>query len=138
MPAVKRATFLDRLIRAGKLDPSLYEEVEADTLAFNQALLVVALSSLATGIGAFGRIGLRGLLSGVVAGIIGWIFWELLTYVIERDCFRADGRLRIGTSCCGPLALLRRREYPLFSATRLCLLDLSQSSHRYGYSRPMS
>lgn len=82
MSDVTRTPFLARLIRAAKLEPALYEEVEADTLAINQALLVVALSSLATGIGAFGRIGVRGLLSGVVAGIIGWMLWSLLTYVI--------------------------------------------------------
>ena len=34
----------ERMIRAAKLDPQLYEEVEADTTAMNQAMLVVVLS----------------------------------------------------------------------------------------------
>jgi len=81
-PGAQRTPFLERVIRAAKLDPELYEEVEADNSALNQAFLVVALSSLATGIGAFGRLGLRGLLSGLASGIIGWVFWALLTYLI--------------------------------------------------------
>jgi hypothetical protein len=75
-------SFSQRLIGAAKLDPSLYEEVESDTEALGQAIVVVALSSLATGIGAFPRLGVRGLLSGLAAGVIGWVFWSFLTYWI--------------------------------------------------------
>ncbi len=42
----------DRMGRAAKLDVNLYEEVEADTGVMGQAVLVVDLSSLATGIGS--------------------------------------------------------------------------------------
>ena len=45
------ASLGNRMIRAAKLDVSLYEEVEADTGATGQAMLVVVLSSLAAGIG---------------------------------------------------------------------------------------
>ena len=41
--------FVNRIIRACKLDVSLYEEVEADKSATFQAALVVVLSSLAAG-----------------------------------------------------------------------------------------
>ena len=43
--------FINRIIRACKLDISLYEEVEADKSATLQAALVVVLSSLAAGVG---------------------------------------------------------------------------------------
>ncbi len=39
------ASLGDRMIRAAKLDRDLYEEVEADTGATGQAMLVVVLSS---------------------------------------------------------------------------------------------
>jgi hypothetical protein len=74
--------FFQRLIGAAKLDAKVYEEVESDAGAIGQAVLIVAMSSLATGIGAFPRLGLRGLLSGVAAGMIGWVFWSFLTFWI--------------------------------------------------------
>jgi len=37
-------SLIDRMIRAAKLDVSLYEEVEADPAATNQALLVVVVA----------------------------------------------------------------------------------------------
>ena len=42
--------FVNRIIRACKLDISLYEEVEADNSATLQAAGVVVLSSLAAGV----------------------------------------------------------------------------------------
>ena len=42
---------LDRMIRAARLDPSLYDEVERDVNATTQALYVVIIVSLASGIG---------------------------------------------------------------------------------------
>ena len=44
--------YVKRIIRACKLDVSLYEEVEADKSATFQAAGVVVLSSLAAGVGA--------------------------------------------------------------------------------------
>ena len=46
------ASLANRMIRAAKLDKGLYEEVEADTSATGQAMLVVVLSSVAAGIGS--------------------------------------------------------------------------------------
>lgn len=73
-------SFADRLIRASRLDVSLYEEVERDRNATGQALAVVVLASLATGIGAGG--GLLGLAAGVIASLLGWCLWSALTYWI--------------------------------------------------------
>jgi hypothetical protein len=73
-------SFADRLIRATRLDVSLYEEVERDERATAQALAVVVLAALATGIGARG--GLVGLVAGVIASLIGWYLWAALTYWI--------------------------------------------------------
>jgi hypothetical protein len=73
-------SFADRLIRAARLDVSLYEEVERDESATRQALAVVVLSAVAAGIGTHG--GLFGLVAGVIASLVGWYIWSALTYWI--------------------------------------------------------
>ena len=75
-------SFLDRMLRAAKLDVNLYEEVEADTGAMRQAMGVVVLSSVAAGIGSIATGGLGGILMGTIAALIGWYIWAFLTYYI--------------------------------------------------------
>jgi hypothetical protein len=70
------------MIRAAKLDVGLYEEVEADTGATGQAMLVVVLSSVAAGIGSAGGAGLKGLLLGALTALAAWYIWAFLTYFI--------------------------------------------------------
>ncbi|MFW6284588.1 MAG: YIP1 family protein [Desulfosalsimonas sp.] len=74
--------FVDRMIRAAKLDIHLYEEVEADKSAMGQALGVVVLSSLAAGIGAISVQGAGGIVMGTIFALIGWFIWAFLTYII--------------------------------------------------------
>ena len=74
--------FVERMIRAAKLDTQLYEEVEADKNTMGQAMGVVALSSLAGGIGFMQNAGLTGLFIGTVGVLIGWYVWAFLTYMI--------------------------------------------------------
>ena len=74
--------FVDRMIRAAKLDVNVYEEVEADKYAMSQAVGVVALSSLAGGIGFVQTAGLPGLVIGTVGALLSWYIWALLTYII--------------------------------------------------------
>jgi len=73
-------TFVDRMLGAAKLDTRVYEEVEADRTATPQALAVVVLASVAGGIG-MGE-GVRGLVLGTVAGLLGWVVWAWLIYFI--------------------------------------------------------
>ena len=72
----------DRMVRAAKLDVDLYEEVEADTGAMSQAVIVVVLSSLAAGIGSITMGGLSGVIFGAIAALVGWYVWAYLTYYI--------------------------------------------------------
>ncbi|RMD88666.1 MAG: hypothetical protein D6813_11740 [Calditrichaeota bacterium] len=76
------ASFTDRMIRAAKLDINLYEEVEADTTAFGQAMGVVIIASLAAGIGSIGKVGGQGIIGGTISALIGWFVWAYLTYFI--------------------------------------------------------
>ena len=73
-------TFVERMIGAARLDTNTYEEVEADRGATGQALGVVVLASVASGIG-MGQ-GLRGLVIGTVLSLIGWAIWAWLIYFI--------------------------------------------------------
>ena len=76
------ASLGDRMIRAAKLDRGLYEEVEADTGATGQAMLVVVLSSVAAGIGSAGVGGQKGLFIGALTALAAWYIWAFLTYFI--------------------------------------------------------
>jgi hypothetical protein len=76
------ASLGERMIRAAKLDVNLYEEVEADTDATGQAMLVVVISSVAAGIGSAGGAGLKGLLLGALSALVAWYIWAFLTYFI--------------------------------------------------------
>ena len=74
--------YIDRIIRASKLDANLYEEVEADKGAMGQAMGVVVLSSIAAGIGSIGKIGVEGIILGTITALIAWFVWAYMTYFI--------------------------------------------------------
>jgi len=61
------SSLISRMIRAAKLDVSLYHEVEHDTSLDQQALLVVIIAAVAGGVGAL----LAGLLGGVLGSLVG-------------------------------------------------------------------
>lgn len=80
----------DRMIRAAKLDSSVYEEVERDTGATAQALTVVVIVAVAAGIGGLLAGAMRGtpgavitgFILGVATGVLGWAIWSLVTYFV--------------------------------------------------------
>ena len=63
--------FLNRIIRAIKIDIELYEEVEKDKNATIQAGAVVVLSSLAAGVGAL-QMGVSNFLLAPVMSLLSW------------------------------------------------------------------
>ena len=75
-------SYINRMIRAAKLDVNLYEEVEADKGAMGQAMGVVALSSVAAGIGSSTTGGVTGIIVGVIGALAGWFIWAFITYFI--------------------------------------------------------
>lgn len=76
------SSFKDRIIRAAKLDISLYEEVESDKGSMGQATGVVVLSSIAAGIGIIGSGGIFSILTGTITALISWYVWAYITYLI--------------------------------------------------------
>jgi len=75
-------SMVDRMIGASRLNVHIFEEVEADTSATRQALSVVFLVALATGIASIGTVGLPGVLVGVVVAVAGWAIWAWIVYFI--------------------------------------------------------
>jgi hypothetical protein len=94
--AATSSNMTNRMIRAAKLEVPLYEEVEADITATNQALLVVVVAAVASGIGAAlggvvtgtsagGLIGL--LIVGVLRALLGWAVWSYVVYFVGTRFF---------------------------------------------------
>lgn len=79
---------IGRIIGAARLRPQTFEEVEADPSATRQAVLVVVLVALATGVGSLEVGGVRGLIVGVATGLVGWALWAWITYFIGTTLFR--------------------------------------------------
>jgi hypothetical protein len=80
----KPDTYLNRMLRAARLDMNLYREVNSDPGAFIQAMGVVILSSLCAGVGSVGREegGLALILLGTGSALAGWYIWAGLTYFV--------------------------------------------------------
>ena len=81
-----KSNFLNRIYRAIKIDPDLYEEVEHDKSATIQAASVVVLSSLAAGVGAI-HLGASNFLLGPLISLASWYFWAFLIYIVGTKLF---------------------------------------------------
>jgi len=79
--------FINRIIRACKLDVKLYEEVEADKSATYQAAGVVALSMIALGVGTFFTYGSFNVVIPILAALAGWFVTSLLIYFVGAKLF---------------------------------------------------
>ena len=74
-------TIFNRMFRASKLDVKLYEEVEADKSLLTEAMVVVILSSLASGIGSW-SMGFGELFTTTIGELISWYVWAFIVYLI--------------------------------------------------------
>jgi len=75
---------LQRMIGAARLDVHTYEDVENDQKATQQAMLVVVLVAIASGIAAIGtgELFILNFLVGLAVGIIGWAIWAYITFFV--------------------------------------------------------
>lgn len=92
---VSTPSLTGRMIRASRLETRLYNEVEADVSVTTQALTVVILTAVASGIGAAvaGAIGSQGtgsvggLIGGVLSELLGWAVWSYVMYIVGTRLF---------------------------------------------------
>jgi len=75
-------TFANRVRGVLLLDVKTFEEIEADTTANGQALLVVVAASFIAGLGASLRFGTIGLLRETIGALVGWVMWAGVTWVV--------------------------------------------------------
>lgn len=75
-------TLTERVKGVLVLDVKTFEEIEADTTANRQALLVVVVASVAAGLGTGLRLGQMGLFRETLGALVGWVMWAGVTYVI--------------------------------------------------------
>ncbi len=85
--ATSQASIIDRMIRAARLEPQLYEEVEHDQSATSQAILVVVIGAVAAGIGALSG-GIGGLIFGIIAALVGWAVYAFIAYWVGTNIFK--------------------------------------------------
>ena len=78
--------FLNRIIRAIKIDIDLYEEVEKDKSATIQAGIVVVLSSLAAGVGAL-QLGVTNFILAPLLSLLSWYVWAYVIYFVGVKLF---------------------------------------------------
>jgi hypothetical protein len=76
------ASFVDRIVGAAKLNVATYEEVEADTTATSQAMVVVVLSAVSAGIAQLTQSGVPGLIGGAIGALVGWFVWAFVTFIV--------------------------------------------------------
>ena len=83
-----------RMLGAARLSVDTYEDVEKDSSATKQALIVVVLVSIAAGVGALlagEEAGiLRGLGFGIIRGVVSWAVWALVAMFIGTKILRTE------------------------------------------------
>jgi hypothetical protein len=72
----------ERMIRAAKLDGSLYEDIKTDRHAPLQAAIVVVLSAVAAGVGVILQSGIGDFFLKTMQAMMEWYIWAFLTAVV--------------------------------------------------------
>ena len=102
---------LDRVWRAAKLDPDLYEMVEHQPRYLPEAALIVAVTSVLAGLGGWITTGnfVSGFISLLLVGLFGWLVWASVTLFVGTRFFGGTAdlgeMLRVLGYASGPLAL---------------------------------
>jgi hypothetical protein len=84
--ATSNNSLVNRMLRAARLEVPLYEEVEADVTATNQALLVVvivaACSGIAAAVGNSQTNAIAALVGGILQALVGWAVWSFVIFFV--------------------------------------------------------
>ncbi|HYO29780.1 MAG TPA: YIP1 family protein [Thermomicrobiales bacterium] len=81
-------SLIDRMIGVARLDPQTYRDIEHDTDATPQALVVVVLAVIAAAIGAIGgEGGQAGIVAQALMAVINWIVFSLVAFYVGSALF---------------------------------------------------
>src|SRR5262245_30391830 len=75
------ASWVNRMVGAARFDVATYEEIKADPKATFQAIAVVLLSAVASGIGAI-QAGALYVYTVFIIVLVAWLVWVFLTWLI--------------------------------------------------------
>ncbi len=82
---------VDRMVRAAKLDPSLYAEAVADPTSFGHSVWTVGFFAIAAGFGTFSRAGATAVNICTITTLIAWYVWAFtIFYFGSRFLSEAD------------------------------------------------
>lgn len=106
MAIAGQADLVNRMVRAAKVEPALYEEVERDLSATQQAFIVVMIVAVAAGIGAalsavlapasvvvggqtiaVPRNPIGSFIQSLISTPIAWVVWSYITYFVGTRLF---------------------------------------------------
>jgi hypothetical protein len=83
---------IDRIVRAIRLDWTVFREIAEDQNAMKEAAIIVAIvtffSAVGTGIASGSFVGF--LVSWLIAVVIGWVGWAVITYFVGTALFKGQ------------------------------------------------
>jgi Yip1 domain len=75
-------TFGERVIGALKLDPNTFEDIERDQTAMGQAIGVIVLAAVSSGLGNIWWGGITHIFTGILTSLIGYVFWAVVIWLV--------------------------------------------------------
>lgn len=75
-------TFGERVVGALKLDANTFEDIERDPTAMGQAIGVIGISALASGLANIVYGGITGIVFGFIMGLIGYVLWTVVVWIV--------------------------------------------------------
>jgi len=75
-------TFGDRVVGAMKLDEQTFEDVERDPTAIGQAVGVVVLAAISSGIGNIYYGGITGIVTAAIMSVISFLVWSTIVWLV--------------------------------------------------------
>jgi len=91
MQTFNSQSLVDRMVGVARLDSQTFEEIERDRGANIESLIVVALASIAAGIGTLNSDGGTGLIAGLIGGVLGWVIYSIAAYFVADRLFPSEG-----------------------------------------------
>jgi hypothetical protein len=83
---------IERIVRAIRLDWTVFREIAKDPKALKEAAIIVAISTFlsAMGLGLFKLSFGSFIVDWLIAILVGWIGWAVITYLVGTAVFKAE------------------------------------------------